>query len=254
MVQSRRAHKVVLVNPPPRRRIEAYDQPDYGHLGLAYLAAVLRDNGCSVDIVDAKLERLTLRKAVSRVVELKPDIMGVTAMTHEICYVAQFAREVKRLLNGLFVVVGGSHVTVMMAETLKEFAVFDCGVYEEGEETLLDLVRRFESGEPLSGVRGLIYRDDFTVRTNPPRPYIEDLDALPLPAWDLYPRQRLKEFVLLTARGCPFQCNFCRPLGHVVRERSPENVIEELQYLADEFDSETRYLWVWDETFGVNRH
>lgn len=253
MAQSKSATRIALVNPPPPQRIEAYDRPDYGHLGLAYLAAVVRDGGHEVHIVDAKLDRLGFRKAVSRVVALKPDVLGVTAMTHEIRHVAIFANEIKRLLPDLLVVVGGSHVNATVAETLTEFSVFDFGAYGEGEHTLLELVTKLESGESLTEIRGLIYREGDRVITNPPRPYIEELDALPFPAWDLFPRHKLRNFALLTARGCPFRCKFCRPLGHKLRERSPASVIEELEYVVDEFGVQKSYLWVWDETFGLHR-
>jgi anaerobic magnesium-protoporphyrin IX monomethyl ester cyclase len=244
--------RTVLVNPPPRRRAELYDRPDYGHLGLAYMAAVLREHGYNVAIVDAKLDRLGLRAAVSAVAALEPDIVGVTAMTHEICHVATFADEIKKAVPGVAVVVGGSHINATMEETLKEFHVFDYGVYGEGEETLLELVAALSSSGSLSGIRGLIYREQDNIVKNPPRPYVEDLDSLPLPAWDLFPRHRMTEFVLLTARGCPFGCKFCRPLGHRVRERSPEKVIRELELVADEFGIENCHLWMWDETFGLN--
>lgn len=243
---------VALVSPPPARRTERWDRPDFPHVGLAYLAAALRGEGIPVSVVDGKLERVAPDEVVARLAALRPRLVGLTSMTHEIVHVAGFAAAVKAVLPGTTVVVGGVHATALPTETLRDFPAFDAAVFGEGERTLPELARALEGGSDLGAVRGLAWRRGHEVVPNPPRPWLTgaELDALPRPAWDLFPPART--YPLLTARGCPFPCVFCaRPYGRQVRSRSTEAVVAEMLWLLDAH--RPGYVKVYDETFGLDR-
>ena len=247
--------KVVLVNPPPPQRIERWDRPDYPHIGLGYLAANLRAHDIPVTVIDGKLERIEAADALERIRELAPDVVGLSAMTHEICTAADLAGEVKRLLPQVVTVVGGVHPTAVPEDTLHDFDTFDYAVYGEGEGPLVELVQALEAGaddERLAAVIGLVRRTPDGVVKHPERylPGSAELDALPHPAWDLFPRAHT--YPVMTVRGCPFTCVFCaRPYGQDVRSRSVENILGEFRWLVDEVGA--GYIKIYDETFGVKR-
>ena len=98
-------------------------------------------------------------------------------------------------------------------------------------------------------------------KTNPPRPVLRDLDKLPMPAWHLIDiesyrsiwMKKHKYFTLniATTRGCPYKCNWCaKPIyGNRYNARSPESVIEEMEYLINKFN--VNYFWFCDDIFGL---
>jgi len=247
--------KTVLVNPPPPRRIERWDRPDYPHIGIGYLAANLRAHDVPVTVIDGKLERIGPSEALGRIRDLAPDVVGISAMTHEICTAADLAAEVKRALPDAVTIVGGVHPTALPEETLRDFPSFDLAVYGEGEGPLVELVRVLEAGggdERLAEVTGLVRRTPDGVVRHPQRyvPGAAELDALPRPAWDLFPRAHT--YPVMTVRGCPFTCVFCaRPYGQDIRSRSVENILGEFRWLLE--DVGAGYIKIYDETFGVKR-
>ena len=188
--------KIVLLNPPPRRRVELYDRPNYPPLALAHLAGAALAAGLDTAVVDAKLDRLDLAQTVARVRALQPDVVGITAMTHEITRAGEVAAALKRELPGLATIVGGVHATFLAKETLAEFPGFDYAVAGEGEITLPRLLAALP--DP-SGVPGIAWRVGAEIRTTAPGEAPANLDELPLPAWHLWPR--LPVYHLSTARG-----------------------------------------------------
>ena len=244
--------KVALVNPPPPNRTERWDRADFPHIGLAYLAASLRADAIPVGVIDGKLERVTSEEVVERLAEEKPDLVGITSMTHEIVTAAALAEALRTALPEAVFVAGGVHPTALPRETLEDFPAFDAVVFGEGERTLPELVRTIETGGDLARVSGVAWRRDGQVHQNAPRPWLTglELEGLTWPAWDLFPTAHT--YPIFTTRGCPFPCVFCaRPYGRQVRARSPENVLAELEWLLTTF--RPGYLKVYDETFGVDR-
>ncbi len=247
--------RVVLVNPPPLAIVEPwYDRPDWGRIGLAYLAGWLeRDPAVEVFVVDAKLERLDFEQVRSRVAALAADVVGLTAFTNEIKPAAYTAALVKDALPRAVTVIGGVHVTALPRQTLEEFSSFDVAVIGEGERTLEELCAAIRCGDDPDQVAGVVYRTDDSTTDGliqtAPRPRMLDQDQLPLPAWDLFPP--MKSFWLQTIRGCPFNCVFCmNHNGRVVRARSVENVVEEIRWLIDHHG--TGELRFGDELFTVD--
>ena len=218
--------RVMLINPPVLAVFEPwYDTPDFGRVGLAYLASYLRQSpGFDIQILDAKFERLGFHEVLKRVIEWQPDVIGLTAYTNEIKPAAYQAALIKRELPNVRTVIGGVHLTSLPQQTLQEFSSFDLGVVGEGEETFSELCQALRSGKDLSNMPGLVYRAGDSIVLTAPRPRILDQDSIPFPAWELLPPA--KEYYVQSLRGCPFNCVFCmNPNGRVARQRSVENVI-----------------------------
>ncbi|MBI2568425.1 MAG: B12-binding domain-containing radical SAM protein [Candidatus Schekmanbacteria bacterium] len=135
----------------------------------------------------------------------------------------------------------------------------------EGEQSLAELLDCLtgKTGTPpecVSGVAGRLPGSRERFRS-PPRPPMHELDALPMPAWDLADMSAYREIWranhgrfsvnVVTARGCPYHCNWCaKPIwGQRYHSRSPEHVVAELGHLADRYGAD--HIWFCDDIFGL---
>jgi len=227
-------------------------------LGLGYLASVLRENGFKVQIVDNLVEKLTLDKLIKKI--KNSQIVGITSTTPTFKSALRYARVVKERLPNAFVILGGVHATFMPYEALRHECV-DAVCVGEGEQTIVEVAERVEEGKSLEGVKGLIYRDGLTVVENEKRGFIENLDSLPFPAFDLMPLdkytilgRKLEQFPMITSRGCPFGCRYCSSslfLGRKFRARSAKNVVDEMEWLNKKFGA--KHIAFGDDTFTFNK-
>lgn len=222
---------------------------------MAYIASNLRAHGYAVTIIDAKQLMLKTHEVITKAVGMAPDLVGITAMTPDVVWAARIADGIKAALPSVPVVVGGAHINALPEETLREFSSFDIAVVGEGEKTMLELADTVEAAafpDALSGMEGIAFRSGQTVVLNKKREYLEELDVLPFPAWDLFPLSKNMAYPIYATRGCPFGCNFCqRVLGRKVRRRSVGNVVAEIEWILDSFGASG--FWFSDETFGANR-
>jgi anaerobic magnesium-protoporphyrin IX monomethyl ester cyclase len=176
--------------------------------------------------------------------------VGISAMTHDILSAARLAECIKKRKPDVTTVIGGVHATALPKETLHTFKSFDIVVYGEGEYTFFEVMKTLEDENPLSKIKGIAYRDKGKIIVNAARPWIEDLDSLPMPAWHLFPKT--EKYHIVSARGCPYHCVFCMsPYGRKIRERSPENVITEMGEVYKKYHP--RLYKFDDESFGFNK-
>lgn len=210
-------------------------------LSLLYLAANARRAGHEVAVLDLDFwggRSPFLENALQR---LRPDLVGVSAYTTNVARAGDIAAMVKQWNPEARTVLGGFHASALPARTLAEFPDFDFVIAGEGEHTLVELAAALESGDSPAGLPGIALRSDDEIVQGPPRPLVEDLDALPWPARDLLPLEKyvpdpgsfysLPTTSILYSRGCPLHCTFCsKSVFHdVIRYRRPENLIEEMR-------------------------
>jgi anaerobic magnesium-protoporphyrin IX monomethyl ester cyclase len=227
----------------------------YPPLGLGYIAARLKENGITVDIVDCTF--LDEGEALKRVRRSSPEIIGIQSMFS----VKRKALEFARLLRGdcKLLIGGGPLPTSNPSEFLQDFDVVVMG---EGEETMLELVCCFEKGSDLSNIRGIAYKENGHVRITPRREFIKDIDGIPFPARELFANSAYKDYHMrrfgytitpvMTSRGCPYNCDFCsRPVfGETYRARSPRNVVDEIEEVISlGYDR----IWFADDCFTLGR-
>ncbi|MEM1818301.1 MAG: radical SAM protein [Nitrososphaerota archaeon] len=226
-------------------------------LGLAYLAVVAEEQGWKVRIIDGLTEGLSMQDIAGIVRSLQPEVAGITATTPAIYDAYEIARIVKEHSPNSLVLLGGPHATFMAHEVLEECPYIDVVVRGEAEETLKEILERIERGGDLSGVAGITYRAGDRIRENPPRGFIDDLDSLPIPAYNLLPMEkyvvdRVRYAAIVTSRGCPYGCIFCSSslqFGKRWRAHSPERVLEELMILR--YDYGAREIEFLDDTFTL---
>jgi len=219
-------------------------------LGIAYISAYLESKGFDCKVFDAYFHSWPEDELLSRVVNYKPDVIGLTAMTHEIVQASRIAFKIKKQMN-IPAVIGGCHITALPEKTLEEYPVFDYGIFGEGEFTIFELLQYLNQGSTnLDSVKGLVFRNaEERVCVNEPRPFLssEELNALPYPAFHQYyddnPHVLADKdscYVMFTSRGCPFNCAFCmQVLGRNVRRRSVQNILQEIEYAISHYGAHT---------------
>ena len=200
-------------------------------MGLLYLASMLEHHNYEVDVLDLLVSRYNKDKIRRKLEEYQPDVVGVTAVTMNYPTASDILKYCKSVNSDITTVIGGPHVTFAASETLNEAPWTDIVVMGEGEMTLLDIVE----GKDLNNIPGIAFRSE-GVKVTPPRPLIENLDDLPLPARHLFPTSKYHALAshlsLITGRGCPFNCVFCvgsRMGGRRARFRDPKKVVDELE-------------------------
>jgi anaerobic magnesium-protoporphyrin IX monomethyl ester cyclase len=235
-------------------------------LGLAYVAESLRSRrGDDVTILDARNHRLSPSEVSERISELKPDVVGISALSFEAPETHETARLAKQVAPNTRVIIGGPYASANREAVLADASV-DALVVGEGEDTAVELLDAIEKDSDLAGVKGIIYREKGSPLFTGPRPYIEDVDSL-RPAWDLLdPRSYFKRegrnseniikhshktLTVFTSRGCPFSCIFCHNVfGKKFRARTPENVVSEISHLKESYG--IKELEIVDDSFNLD--
>ncbi len=266
----RRRRTIVFCEPPyvfwdrSKDRLRQGEETIPG-MGMLMLAAVARQRGYDVHLVDAKAQGTPLDEVSARIAALRPDYLGLSATTISVHNAARIAARVKNLVPGVVTILGGAHVSAIPERTMAAFPSLDYGISGEGEISLFELLERLETGSPIDAVPGLAYRADGLVRANPRAPYIDDLDQLPMPAWDLLPDfphrfqpslfgyPRTPVATLITSRGCPFSCTFCdrSTSGRKGRMHSVAQVVRLCRELVERG---TRHIMFLDDLFTVRKN
>ncbi len=237
--------KIIFVEPPGpflpiRHGIYCPNQ------GILALAAYLEKYGYSVKILDPFLLKLTYRDILKKMEIEKPDVVCLSGYTCKAYYCMTIAELIKERFPSVTIVAGGMHFSALPEESLDVGKAIDYIVIGEGEDTLLELIRMLEGGrkkEDMRVVKGIAFKigENFVKTTS--RPFIEDLDMLPLPSYHLLFSDRRRKIPYaysntigcVFSRGCIYKCRFCSAVFHwkgTYRRRSAVRVVEELEMLV----------------------
>lgn len=236
--------KIALIFPPNIYQTKQSMPP----LGIAWLAAVLRQNGFkNVVLIDSMANHYTNEEIIVLLKKEGPDLVGISFGTQIRFSAFDLARMIKKEFPSIPIVVGGPHPTLTAHDTLENIPEIDVVVKGEGEISFLNLVKSIESGQDFSGIKGISFRKDGKIIHNAPELPIHDLDSLPLPARDLLPIEKYDKTTVLsnqrclnimTSRGCPYWCVYCstsEQWGHRIRHRSPKNVADEIEVILKDY-------------------
>jgi radical SAM superfamily enzyme YgiQ (UPF0313 family) len=244
--------KVTLIFPNYINR-EKFGDPSDPPLGIAYIAAVLRNEGYKVSIIDANAENLSDDNIIELLKQNDTKIVAISCNYSPLHNpTITLSERIKTEFN-IPIIVGGNHATAMAEKILSSSYAIDYIVLGEGERTVLNLVKALENNTPLNQILGVAFREDGKVCRTPDAPLIEDLDQIPDPAYDLLPMKKYNRYNIITSRGCPFKCTYCASnivFRRRVRYRSPIRVLDEIEFLIKKFG--LKHFWFSDDTFTTN--
>jgi anaerobic magnesium-protoporphyrin IX monomethyl ester cyclase len=214
--------------------------PIHPTLGLATIAAVARERGHNVEVLDMCWQPYDYNSVRDRVRKFQPDIVGITATTPLMNQVRDITVLIKDISQNISIVAGGPHVSALPAESIRE-SLLDAVCVGEADYSFANYC---DSSNP-ADVKGLYYRDGEDIKSTAPQELVNNLDDLPLPAWDLYNPSDYKNLsrilyrsppvtILEFSRGCVFKCDFCASkltMGLGYRKKSPERCAEEVKFI-----------------------
>ncbi|MBU1062054.1 MAG: B12-binding domain-containing radical SAM protein [Candidatus Omnitrophica bacterium] len=224
-------------------------------LSLAWVAAIARQAGHEVIIIDARTLNLTKEGVLDRLKSFKPDIMGFMMTTYMFPETLEWIRYLKKGLD-IPIVVGGYNLRVYPEESISHPEI-DYGVIEQALDTIPQLFSALEGKGRLEDVDGLVYKDKGLIKINPTK--LVDFDKYPNPARDLLPNELYAEFpterknftVMITSLGCPYHCTFCEAGRTVYNPRRPMTVVNEMEECYNKYG--IREIDIFDYDFTVDK-
>jgi len=256
--------KFLLVDPP--HKIWTILRAWVPSPGCLQLLAYLERERFDIDYMDCTLNENPWRDLEEKVRKEEPDVVGISVLCTTFIYDGMNAANlIKAISPRSIIIMGGEHPSFMAEETVRDCPAIDYICVGEGEVTLTEFLRAVEKKEQdFSRILGLAYlneKGEFIYTGD--RPFIEDLDILPMPAYHLakmehpyvnLPSEGKRGLVVNFSRGCPWNCSFCSESAFYKktwRGRSPKLIVDELQLLKETYNRNIFY--VGDNTFNVTR-
>jgi anaerobic magnesium-protoporphyrin IX monomethyl ester cyclase len=262
--------KVSFINASPNEDLGERERrkaiASFPPLGILYLAAVLKERGVEVSVLDQPAKGFSIEETVKWIEKEEPDILGFSTFASSGRTAALISNEVKRKNPNIVIMFGNHYATFNSERILRKYPSVDIIVRGEGENTVIDLVRCLrERKDKLKNVQGITFRNKNSIISTLDRPLIGDLDCLPFPDRKLIDTEyhctivganaATKKFTsIVSSRGCAYRCRFCscRQFSRGKwRPRSVQDTIEELHFLASE--GYKQFIFV-DDCFTLNRN
>lgn len=273
--------KILLLNPPVSGlNTDALQMRE--PLGLAYLAATLKTYDYDVSILDfysfgkgkiTKIKNKFRKGAIDQEIsekleEFNPDIIGITCnftiYSEDALNTAKIAKEKH---PNATVILGGAHASMISPHKLLENKYIDIIVRGEGEITLLEIAQRCAAKKPFDDVKGALIKKGDRIIINSPRELIGDVDSIPLPARELLDMEyylnnsdifghakRKPIAILMTSRGCPYNCIFCSVKSlweRTWRSFSATRALREIKILVYEYG--VKEIFIYDDNFIIDK-
>ena len=230
--------------------------PVIPYISLASIGGSLLRDSHDVHILDLTVSNNHEKDIDKLLEEFAPHFVGISFTSALSKEAFDIARKVKEKMPNALLIAGGVHSTTLPEETLNN-SVFDIVVIGEGEEIMREIV----SGKKHEEILGIAYKKNGGIKINPRRPFLDDLDFLPYPAWHLYdikkyhtPRinsRRNPVGAMETSRGCPFSCVFCNKtvFSRNFRAKSANRVVDEMEYMLKLGFKE---IHIWEDGFSTD--
>lgn len=254
--------KIALAHPSTHNGVQSlftfHKNEGVGHKppqGIMVLATYLREQGFkNVHCFDAQLDDLSPEETVDRLAQMEPDVIGLTVWTDFWYPCWKTAKLLRERLPKVKIIMGGPHCTVYPKETI-EHSEADYVICGDGEDILLELSKALDAGKPAGDLPGLWKKENGKI-TGPSVPIamVEDITKIPAPDRLLLPYKRYNsvinpgeyETTMITSRGCPHKCVFCKMHVQKVYARSAEQVIDEFKEIAELGMTD---IQIYDDTF-----
>ncbi|MEK7448761.1 MAG: radical SAM protein [Planctomycetota bacterium] len=263
--------QILLINPPDeldailgigKEFIQKYEP-----LGLLYIAAVVRESGYNVSVIDAYAENIGIEVLKKRILAIRPNVIGITTLTCQGSVVFSLGQWIKKNLPNTLLVLGNIHASVFANQYLKNHCC-DLVIHGEGEYIFLKILKFYEKQCGLNDIAGIsfINQNGELVRTIGNN-YVEDLSKLPFPVRDIL-KQKLYNLTeisnqiyvggnnriaksMITSRGCPYRCAFCAVHhNQPPRYNDALKVVDEMEMLEKKYKAS--YVFIMDSLFMSN--
>ena len=244
--------KILIINialrPPPARK--------YPPVGLGYIASAMKRAGFSFEILDLDITSQPPEVTEKFLQSHRFDVVIMGCIVTGYRHVKWLSTVIKNAFPETKVIVGNT-VASSIPDILLMKTPVDIAVMGEGDETIVDLLSCLNKTGKLESVKGICFRQNGKIIKTLPRPAIENLDNIPSPDWDLFdietyiqniskmlneplppiPKEKIKNFPINTARGCPFRCTFCYHAfrAYKYRHRSSQSVIDEMKKYYEKY-------------------
>ncbi len=267
--------KVCLIRPPKLALESSSPVVSFPPLGLAIIAAVLKENNIAVHVIDAacqkpnkkntlpnniyksskKLNRnlTTIGLSTKEIVNSIPkdvDIIGISCMfSSDWIYDRFLIKTIASAFKNSKLIAGGESITGMYKQILRQCPELNVCFLGESEDSIMEYVNAIKKNEPIEHIEGIAFQENGKIIKTPIKKRIREPDKLPFPAWEFFPLKNYPKPIekenynyitipLLATRGCPYRCTFCTSpnmWGTKYIMRSPENVISEIEYIIEKF-------------------
>jgi len=267
--------KLLLLNPPFLPKFSRFSRSPavtrsgtiYYPIWHAYAAGVLEKEGHEVQLIDAPADRLSREDCYKIAQDFSPRVVVLYTSTPSIYNDIEIAGAIKDLMPNSFIVLTGPHVSALPEESLTIDRRVDAIARKEYDATLVELALILEKNADLQSVRGITFRSGEKIVSNPDRDFIQNLDALPFVS-EVYKKYltienyfyahcRYPVISIFTSRGCNAQCDYCvypqQMFGRRQRQRSPENIVAEFEYIARELP-QVKEVLIDDDTFSFDQN
>lgn len=268
--------KVLLINSPFKVKISKDSRwPEYTKSGtlyypfwLAYATAVIMERGKHKPLLlDAIARKMSFEESIKRAKKFNPDLVVIETSTPTAHSDVKFAEMIKEELGeDVKTALSGTLASARPFELMKMSESIDFVIRGEYDFTVDELATALEKGEEVKKVLGITYRSGDCIYNSPPRPLVKDLDSIPfvskaykkfLNIFDYrYALARYPMVQTWSSRGCPARCTFCQYTQsftmHLFRERSPKNVVDEMEYIIENFPA-VKEIFFEDDTMTINQ-
>ena len=233
-------------------------------MGLVSIATYLKEY---LDFKDTTIVDATWENVSKGVFKKKFDIIGISSMTAYYDRAVDLAKLIKQKRKNVVVIMGGIHISTLPICLTKNM---DIGVVGEGEETALELIRLYKEGgkfdpKKLRKIKGLVFWDKGKLIITERRELIKDLDTIPVKdisfldrryftkRWVSWNEKNGREALLMTERGCPYNCVFCSTkfFWKRVRCHSLDYVMKEIRDRVENYGID--HFQITDDTFVINK-
>lgn len=272
--------KICFINPPFKAEYGKFSResrsPSIGHSGvlyyplwLIYAAALCEKEGFEISFIDAPAKRLDIEETMKRVENEAHDakLFVLDTSTPSIYSDVSFGGLLKDKFPDSKIMLVGTHPSATAEETIGIDTRIDLIARKEYDYIVLRTGEAIRDGRAFETVEGLTYRNTSNeIKHNADAQHIEELDYIPMAAKFIkkyldvmdyvFPAASYPAIQIFTGRGCPAHCNYCvypQTLhGHKYRLRTPENVVNEFQYIAENFPN-VKEVVIEDDTFTANK-
>lgn len=257
--------RILFINPNNKKDINVIEDPlIVPPINLMYLAEILNREGHYSEIIDAYINELKVSEVLKFISKFEPDCIGIPVYSQSLDVIFKLTNAIKNKFSQMVIFAGGPHAAVLPDKTFEQFPSIDIIVRGEGEIIIKNLINAIEKNKSLKDIKGISFRDtknNKRIIHNKDEKIILDLDSIPIPSRNLvdyskyYSKLSKSNYsdVIITSRGCPFRCTFCdkqSKASRIYRERSPENVMEELRIIAER---KMKAVEIFDDLFTFNQ-